>query len=84
MKIILIIILISLCIISLVKIFFHSRDNLNDIAIICLLFSYTSLIFVTIDYIYIDPIEVYRGNTTLQITYEGYNLIDSVVVWKNK
>lgn len=32
----------------------------------------------------IPAIEVYRGNTTLQITYERYNLIDSTVVWKNK
>ena len=32
----------------------------------------------------INPIEVYRGNTELQITYEGDTPIDSTVVWKNK
>lgn len=30
----------------------------------------------------IPAIEVYRGNTTLQITYEGDTPIDSTVVWK--
>lgn len=30
----------------------------------------------------ISAIEVYRGNTTLQITYEGDTPIDSIVVWK--
>lgn len=84
MKIILIIILIILCIISLIKIFFHSRDDLNDIAIIFLLFNYTSLIFVIISYIYIDPIEVYRGNTELEITYRNNIPIDSTVIWKQK
>lgn len=32
----------------------------------------------------IPAIEVYRGNTTLQITYEGDTPIDSTVVWENK
>ena len=32
----------------------------------------------------IPAIEVYRGNTTLQITYEGDTPIDSTVVWKKK
>lgn len=32
----------------------------------------------------IEPIEVYRGNTTLQITYQDSIPIDSVVVYKNK
>lgn len=30
------------------------------------------------------PIDVYRGNTTLQITYRDSIPIDSVVVFKNK
>ena len=30
----------------------------------------------------IHPIEVYRGNTELQITYQNNILIDSVVVYK--
>lgn len=32
----------------------------------------------------IPVIEVYRGNTTLQITYQDSVPIDSVVVYKNK
>ena len=30
------------------------------------------------------PIDVYRNNTTLKITYKYSIPIDSVVVWKNK
>jgi hypothetical protein len=30
----------------------------------------------------IKPIDVYRGNTTLEITYKDSVAIDSVVVWK--
>lgn len=32
----------------------------------------------------IKPIDVYNGNTTLEITYKDGIAIDSVVVWKNK
>ena len=32
----------------------------------------------------IKPIDVYRGNTTLEITYRDSIAIDSVVIWKNK
>jgi hypothetical protein len=31
----------------------------------------------------IDPIEVYRGNTQLDIIYRNNTPIDSIVVWKN-
>ena len=30
----------------------------------------------------IEPIDVYRGNTTLEITYRDSVAIDSTVVWK--
>lgn len=30
------------------------------------------------------PIDVYRGNTTLEITYKNNVPIDTVVVWKGK
>ena len=30
------------------------------------------------------PIDVYRGKTTLEITYKDRVPIDSTVVWKNK
>ena len=32
----------------------------------------------------INPIEVYRGNTELEITYKDNIPIDSIVVWKKK
>ncbi len=32
----------------------------------------------------IQPIDVYRGKTTLQVTYEDSIPIDSVVIYKNK
>lgn len=32
----------------------------------------------------LTPIEVYRGNTTLEITYRDSIPVDSMVVWKNK
>ena len=42
-------------------------------------------IFLVIENNHIVPaIEVYRGNTTLQITYEDSIPVDSVVVYKNK
>lgn len=31
----------------------------------------------------IKPIDVYRGNTTLEITYKDGVAVDSVVVWKD-
>lgn len=30
------------------------------------------------------PIDVYRGNTTLEITYKDNVPVDSVVIWKGK
>lgn len=33
---------------------------------------------------YVSPIDVYRGKTTLEITYKDNIPIDSVVVYKNK
>lgn len=32
----------------------------------------------------IKPIDVYRNNTTLEITYRDSIAIDSTVIWKNK
>lgn len=31
-----------------------------------------------------EPIDVYRGKTTLKVTYQDSVAVDSVVVWKNK
>lgn len=50
-----------------------------------LLVCFSSLLGTSIsEYLTIPSIEVYRGNTTLQITYKEDTPIDSVVVWKNK
>lgn len=44
-----------------------------------------SMLIMAIAYsVSIQPIDVYRGKTTLQITYEENIPIDSVVVYKNK
>lgn len=32
----------------------------------------------------VTPIDVYRGNTTLEITYRDSIIIDSTVVWKEE
>ncbi len=50
------------------------------------IFGITLGILLTIGYYYkeIKPIDVYRGNTTLEITYKDGVAVDSVVVWKNK
>ena len=40
--------------------------------------------FVIVDSQGIEPIDVYRGNTTLEITYRDSVAIDSVVVYKMK
>lgn len=42
----------------------------------------TILIFIKDDYKQIEPIEVYQGKTTLQITYEDSIPVDSIVVYK--
>lgn len=40
--------------------------------------------YSTQEYLSIPSIEVYRGNTELEITYRNDEPIDSIVVWKNK
>lgn len=47
---------------------------LNIIVIPCLIYSLKSP----------KAIDVYQGNTTLEITYKDSMPIDSVVVWKNR
>ena len=79
-----IIIFTILCIINVTVIFFSIDTEWNLIVILLLFFNYTLLLAAIDTYTSIPPIEVYRGNTTLQITYEGDTPIDSTVVWKNK
>jgi hypothetical protein len=59
-----------------------SKNNLNTVIVILLIIFNYILGILICKYSVIPPIEVYRGNTTLQITYEGNTPIDSTVVWK--
>ena len=81
-------ILILIGFIGLVIAVFGSKKNENIANVI--FSSAVTLIFVSIVCIIlmktetkIEPLEVYRGNTTLQITYQDGVPIDSVVVYKN-
>lgn len=40
-------------------------------------------VFVAVDVKYPQPIDVYRGNTTLKISYIDSIPQDTIVVWKN-
>ena len=63
------------------------KDKLGLIIFLMLIYIITIAILTTfsiVDKNEIEPIEVYRGNTTLQITYKDNVPIDSVVVYKNK
>lgn len=61
-----------------------NNDNLRCL-MTTLLVCVSSLLGTSIsEYLTIPPIEVYRGNTELEITYKNNIPIDTVVVWKNK
>jgi hypothetical protein len=57
-------------------------DNLEASIVICILSIIGIILSIRNTDSNIPAIEVYRGNTTLQITYEGDTPIDSIVVWK--
>jgi hypothetical protein len=57
-------------------------DNLEVSIVICILSIIGIILGICNTDLNIPAIEVYRGNTTLQITYEGDTPIDSTVVWK--
>lgn len=63
--------------------------NVNNETLRCLvgtlLIIFSSLLGISIsEYLTIPPIEVYRGNTELEITYKNTMPIDTVVVWKEQ
>lgn len=59
-------------------------DDIGTAIYICIL-SIVGLIFTIYNTCSdIPAIEVYRGNTELEITYKNDTPIDTVVVWKNK
>ena len=60
------------------------NDGFNDKPLVFISFLYTLLVFfLSISYINKPKaIDVYRGKTTLEITYKDKMPIDSIVVWK--
>lgn len=76
--IIIVILLFIVCLLSI--------NNFKDSAVFLLSLLWTITIFIVVC-VYkntVFPIDVYRGNTTLEITYKDGVAIDSTVVWKNK
>ena len=61
-------------------------DNIDNKFLVFTLFAY-SLLVLLLSFCYIkEPkaIDVYKGKTTLRITYQDGVPIDSTVVWKSK
>ena len=85
--IILIITIIVLCFsgMSIIKMIKNDAE-FNDKLLVFTLFLYTFLVFFCLLYNLNKPkaIDVYKGKTTLEITYKDRVPIDSTVVWKNK
>lgn len=70
-----------LCIVDMIE-----GDGLDGKPLIFILFIY-SLLVLLLSFFYIrkpKAIDVYRGDTTLRITYQDGVPIDSTVVWKSK
>lgn len=61
-----------------------NNENLRSLVGTLLIFFGSLLGFSISEYLTIPSIEVYRGNTELEITYKNNIPIDTVVVWKNK
>lgn len=82
---IIIIIVLLLILLILIKIDIERSITYNIIP--CGIFILIVLMFISaifVNNVYISPIEVYRGNTTLEITYRDSIPVDSIVVLKNK
>ena len=85
--IILIITIIVLCFSGMSIIEMIKNDaEFNNKLLVFTLFLYTFLVFFCLLYNLNKPkaIDVYKGKTTLEITYKDRVPIDSTVVWKNK
>ena len=70
-----------LCIIDIIK-----GNGFDSNFFVYTLFVYSFLVFLLLlSYVYKPKaIDVYRGKTTLEITYKDKVPIDTTVVWKNK
>lgn len=69
-----------LCIIDIIK-----GNGFETNFFIYTLFVYSFLVFIlSLSYVYKpSAMDVYRGKTTLEITYKDKAPVDSTVVWKN-
>ena len=69
---------------------FIERDSLEDkefMRVIMITITVCSIIAMFLMFAHLSkpkPIDVYRGNTTLEITYKDNVPVDSVVIWKGK
>ena len=70
-----------ICIIDIIK-----GNEFDSNFFVYTLFVYSFLVFLLLlSYVYKPKaIDVYRGKTTLEITYKDKVPIDTTVVWKNK
>ena len=69
---------------------FIERDSLEDkefMRVIMITITVCSIIAMFLMFTHLSkpkPIDVYRGSTTLEITYKDNVPVDSVVIWKGK
>lgn len=69
---------------------FIERDSLEDkefMRVIMITITVCSIIAMFLMFAHLSkpkPIDVYRGNTALEITYKDSVPVDSVVIWKGK
>ena len=70
-----------LCIVNMIK-----GDEFDGKPLIFILFIYSLLVLLLSSFYIKEPraIDVYKGETTLRITYQDGVPIDSTVVWKSK
>lgn len=79
-------------IVIIVSCFAWSKDNNETLkgliaggfAAIAILFGIVALVALPLEEQEIKAIDVYRGKTTLEVTYRDSVAIDSIVVWKTK
>mgnify|MGYP003288434127 CR=1 FL=1 len=83
---VIIVCVILMMIIAIAAIALDVNDNSNTFLGLLGGIVFTALLYITFNEVDqpIQPIDVYRGKTTLEITYRDSVAVDSVVVWKNK
>ena len=82
--------LLMIIMIAVSSLFFIESDPLEDkefMRIIMITVTVCSVIAMFLMFAHLSkpkPIDVYRGNTALEITYKDSVPVDSVVIWKGK